>query len=85
MKKNKGLGQAAIAESVTASLDDYLRHLDGEPVGNLHELVVGTVEKTLIIDVLGRTSNNQSEAAAMLGINRNTLRSKLDKYRIKLG
>ncbi|MFN3628524.1 MAG: helix-turn-helix domain-containing protein [Casimicrobiaceae bacterium] len=85
MKKNKGLGQAAIAESVTASLDDYLRQLDGEPVGNLHELVMGTVEKTLIIDVLGRVGNNQSEAAAMLGINRNTLRSKLNKYGIKLG
>jgi Fis family transcriptional regulator len=45
--------------------------------------VIGSVEKTLISDVLVRTRGNQSEAAGMLGINRNTLRAKLDKYKIK--
>jgi Fis family transcriptional regulator, factor for inversion stimulation protein len=45
--------------------------------------VIGSVEKTLIVDVMTRTKNNQSEAASMLGINRNTLRAKLDKYKIK--
>jgi Fis family transcriptional regulator, factor for inversion stimulation protein len=54
------------------------------PIDNLHDLVVGCVEKTLIEDVMKRTKSNQSEAAVMLGINRNTLRAKLDKYKIKL-
>ncbi|MCS6995610.1 MAG: Fis family transcriptional regulator [Casimicrobiaceae bacterium] len=85
MNKSKEFGHAVIAACVTASLDAYLKHLDGERVSNLHELVMSTVEKTLIEDVLARAGHNQSKAAAMLGINRNTLRSKLEKYRIKLG
>ena len=50
----------------------------------MYELVIGSVEKSLISDVLIRTKGNQSEAASMLGINRNTLRAKLDKHKIKL-
>ena len=83
MKRHKLNGHAAIAEAVGNSLSEYLEKLDGEPADNLYELVIGSVEKSLISDVLTRTKGNQSEAAAMLGINRNTLRAKLDKYKIK--
>ncbi|MBP6529927.1 MAG: Fis family transcriptional regulator [Burkholderiales bacterium] len=83
MKRSKLNGHAAIADAVTNSLSEYLAKLDGEPADNLYELVIGSVEKTLISDVLVRTRGNQSEAAGMLGINRNTLRAKLDKYKIK--
>ncbi len=79
------LAASTIARTVSASVDRYLKQLDGEPVDHLHELVMGTVERVLIADVLTRCGNNQSEAAAMLGINRNTLRSKIDKYQIELG
>jgi len=82
MKRTKLNGHAAIADAVTNSLSEYLAKLDGEPADNLYELVIGS-EKTLISDVLVRTRGNQSEAAGMLGINRNTLRAKLDKYKIK--
>ena len=83
MKRPKLNGHAAIAEAVGYSLSDYLAKLDGEPADNLYELVIGSVEKSLISDVLIRTKGNQSEAASMLGINRNTLRAKLDKHKIK--
>ena len=84
MKRPKLNGHAAIADAVGHSLSDYLAKLDGEPADNLYELVIGSVEKSLISDVLIRTKGNQSEAASMLGINRNTLRAKLDKHKIKL-
>ena len=83
MKRPKLNGHAAIAEVVGNSLNEYHGKLDGEPADNLYELVIGSVEKTLISDVLTRTKGNQSEAAGMLGINRNTLRAKLDKHKIK--
>ena len=83
MKRPKLNGHAAIADAVNNSLNEYISHLDGEPADNLYDLVIGSVEKTLIVDVMSRTKNNQSEAASMLGINRNTLRAKLDKYKIK--
>jgi Fis family transcriptional regulator, factor for inversion stimulation protein len=83
MKRAKLNGHAAIADAVNHSLNEYIERLDGEPADNLYDLVIGSVEKTLIVDVMTRTKNNQSEAASMLGINRNTLRAKLDKYKIK--
>ncbi len=83
MKRAKLNGHAAIADAVNHSLNEYIERLDGEPADNLYDLVIGSVEKTLIVDVMLRTKNNQSEAASMLGINRNTLRAKLDKYKIK--
>ncbi len=83
MKRAKLNGHAAIADAVNHSLNEYIERLDGEPADNLYDLVIGSVEKTLIVDVMMRTKNNQSEAASMLGINRNTLRAKLDKYKIK--
>jgi Fis family transcriptional regulator, factor for inversion stimulation protein len=85
MKRAKLNGHAAIADAVNHSLNEYIERLDGEPADNLYDLVIGSVEKTLIVDVMTRTKNNQSEAASMLGINRNTLRAKLDKYKIKTG
>ena len=83
MKRPKLNGHAAIAEAVGNSLNEDMEKLDGDPADNLSELVIGSVEKSLIADVLNRARGNQSEAASMLGINRNTLRAKLDKYKIK--
>ncbi|MEK9964655.1 MAG: helix-turn-helix domain-containing protein, partial [Betaproteobacteria bacterium] len=41
-----------------------------------------TVERTLIADILERTDGNQSLAAKLLGINRNTLRAKMKLFKL---
>ena len=82
MKRPKLNGHAAIADVVGSSLNEYMEKLDGEPADNLYELVIGSVEKSLIADVLNRARGNQSEAASMLGINRNTLRKRLSELEI---
>lgn len=41
------------------------------------------IEKELIIRALQKTNGNQLQAAKILGINRNTLRGKVEKYHIK--
>jgi DNA-binding protein Fis len=51
---------------------------------NLYDAVISEVEKSLISIVLKETEGNQLRAAKALGINRNTLRSKIKKYRIKI-
>jgi DNA-binding NtrC family response regulator len=51
------------------------------PHGELDKIVVGGVERELIEHVLERTDQIQVKAAAWLGINRNTLHQKVDKFR----
>jgi Fis family transcriptional regulator len=46
-------------------------------------MVIGNVERSLIASVMERVGGNQTQAADMLGMNRNTLRTKLSKYGIR--
>ena len=43
-------------------------------------MVIFTVEKPILEAVMNRAEGNQSHAAEMLGINRNTLRKKLQQH-----
>lgn len=48
----------------------------------MYQMVLEQVEKPLLEVVMKHSDNNQSRASRMLGINRNTLRKKLDIYQI---
>jgi DNA-binding NtrC family response regulator len=50
---------------------------------NLHEKIVNRVERELIVQVMQACGAVQTKAAARLGINRNTLRSKLQQYNLE--
>ena len=76
-------GSNEICRSVEKSLDEYFRKLDGEAPHGIYDMVITHVERTLITSVLERTNGNQTQAADMLGMNRNTLRTKLAKYGIR--
>ncbi len=52
-------------------------------IGDVYRVVVETVEKPLIEKALAITFGNQQKAAKILGINRNTLRAKINKFGIK--
>lgn len=69
-----------IAEAIHASLAEYFRDLDGEAPCALYDMVLARVEKPLLEIVLEKVGGNQTKAADMLGINRNTLRKKLQTY-----
>jgi nitrogen regulation protein NR(I) len=45
--------------------------------------MISTLEKGLILRALQQTEGNQLQAASLLGINRSTLRSKMDRYHIR--
>ncbi|CAN5248850.1 nitrogen regulation protein NR(I) [soil metagenome] len=49
---------------------------------NMHDLLLECVEPVLLAETLSAVDGNQIKAAAMLGINRNTLRKKLTVYDI---
>lgn len=69
-----------IAESVLRTLDQYFRDLDGEQPTALYDMVIRNVERPMLQFVLEKNHGNQTAAARMLGINRNTLRRKLEEH-----
>lgn len=71
------MSQHLIEDCVRRTLDQYFRDLGGETPSDLHHLVVRSVERPLLENVMARAQGNQSLAAQWLGINRNTLRRKL--------
>ena len=56
----------------------FLQRMDGYPLHDLYDKVVERVERPLFDLVLEKTGGNQLKAAEILGLNRNTLRKKLD-------
>ncbi len=69
----------SLAEAVREHLrDEFNRHAPGLPPAGLFGRVLAEVERPLLTLALEATGHNQLKAAALLGINRNTLRRKLN-------
>jgi Fis family transcriptional regulator, factor for inversion stimulation protein len=73
-----------IAECVRKALEKYFKDLDGERPRTVYEMVLKNVEKPMIEVVLDHAEGNQTVAAKWLGINRNTLRKKIEQLKIKV-
>ena len=69
-----------LADCVVAAIQQYFDDLNGEQPKNLHSFFINEVEKPFLQVVLDQVNGNQSRAAEMLGINRNTLRKKIQTY-----
>jgi Fis family transcriptional regulator len=72
-----------LGDSVRQAMERYFRDMDGHDPAGLYELFLSEVEKPLFEVVLENTGGNISRAAQLLGLNRATLRSRLDKYGIE--
>jgi Fis family transcriptional regulator, factor for inversion stimulation protein len=77
------INETDLMRSVRRAVDGYFRDLDGEQPCGVYEMVISCVERPLIEAVLTRVDGNQTHAAQMLGINRNTLRKKMKTHGIK--
>ena len=72
-----------LADCVKRSLERYFKDMDGEKPTSIYSMVLKNIEKPMIETVLGKAEGNQSLAAEMLGVTRNTLRKKMQQLRIK--
>ena len=61
----------------------YLDDMGNTEPEHVYQKLLSEIEPPLIEEVLRYTSGNQSRAARVLGMTRNTLRSKLRRYAIK--
>ena len=78
------LSENEVARYVRKAVDDYFQDLDGEdPSCAVYDMVMNCVEKPLIETVLRHAGGNQTRTSELLGLNRNTLRKKIQQHRIK--
>ena len=75
--------KSKLQQAVKESLDDYFTHLDGQPPHAIYDMVLGCVEKPMLEFILHKVAGNQSKAAEVLGLNRNTLRKKMAQYNLQ--
>src|SRR6478672_7351327 len=78
-------GGASDFASLTVELVRQGIRAAGSSANDLHDRIVGQVERELIQQVLQTCDRVQIKAAARLGINRNTLHKKLSEFRIGEG
>jgi Fis family transcriptional regulator len=76
-RRKKPLGSA-----VQTALACYFNDLNGHPPDGLYNMVISEVEQPLLKAVMDRARGNQSKAAKILGINRSTLKKKLEYYNL---
>ena len=76
------MSQHDLGKCVVTALEQYFRDLDGESPSAIYDMVLKSVEKPMLKLVLAKAGTNQTLAAEMLGINRNTLRKKLTEHQL---
>jgi DNA-binding NtrC family response regulator len=73
----------SIGKFVESRLKGFMNNIKRLEKFNLYDMVIPEVERSLILMVMKETKGNQIKASKLLGINRNTLRSKIIKLGIK--
>ena len=72
-----------LSSTVRKVMKQYFKDLDGEKTTGIYDMVVRCVEKPMLEVVMHQAQGNQTRAAELLGINRNTLRKKLQEHGIE--
>lgn len=78
------LKDLALEDLIRSKLESFIDQIQGYEMNDLYPMVLERVERPLIQLVLKKTRGNQVQAAQMLGINRNTLRKKINYLKIEI-
>ncbi|HEY9069990.1 MAG TPA: helix-turn-helix domain-containing protein, partial [Candidatus Ozemobacteraceae bacterium] len=75
------IGGAAPAETVEQHIRNFVSQCLRENIaGCAHDRLMDAVERELLLQALAMFKANQVQTANYLGITRNTLRAKIEKY-----
>ena len=74
-----------LRQNVQDAIRRYLEDMGQSQPESLYRTLMAQVEPPLIEEVLRFTQGNQSRTAKILGMTRNTLRTKLHRYDIPVG
>ena len=82
--KSDGRSESARENELTSTvrkvMRQYFKDLDGEKASGIYSMVVAAIEKPMLEVVMLQAEGKQTRAAELLGLNRNTLRKKLQQH-----
>jgi len=78
--KSEANRENELSLTVRKVMRQYFKDLDGEKASGIYDMVVLAVEKPMLEVVMYQAQGNQTRAAELLGMNRNTLRKKLQQH-----
>ena len=79
-RADSGARDNELSLAVRKVMRQYFKDLDGEKCTGIYEMVVCAVERPMLEVVMFQAQGNQTRAAEILGLNRNTLRKKLQQH-----
>lgn len=82
-EEKRGTGEELGRKPIEDLLDILFEELSSAPARSQDPDMISSLEKGLILRALQKTKGNQVQAALLLGINRSTLRGKMERYHIK--
>lgn len=72
----------SLEDYVEWKMGDFVKGMRNGSGRNLHPMLISAIERPLITKALQETKGNQIQAAELLGLNRNTLRKKIQDLHI---
>jgi DNA-binding NtrC family response regulator len=82
IEENERIGYYTVEDFLRKKLGGSLSQLKRVGDINLYDTVISEVEKALLRLAFEATGGNQLKTSRLLGINRNTVRAKMKKYRL---
>lgn len=79
---NGGAPHHSLDTYLEHKMEDFVKGMRNGSARNLHPMLISAIERPLIVLALKETHGNQIQAAELLGLNRNTLRKKIQELRI---
>ena len=79
----KKIVHTPLRAAVSATIRQFLDDMEGTEPEHVYQKLLAEVEPPLIEEVLRFTQGNQSRAARILGMTRNTLRTRIRRYGIE--
>ena len=73
-----------LEDFVSSKLEECVQAMNGSSSRSLYPTLMRAVERPLIELALKETNGNQSQASQLLGMNRNTLRKKIELFNISV-
>jgi Fis family transcriptional regulator, factor for inversion stimulation protein len=77
-----GAGALSLEDYLEGKMGDFVKGMRNGSARNLHPMLITAMERPLITLALQETKGNQIQAAELLGLNRNTLRKKIQDLHI---